>query len=101
MDEQLIRFRIRLGLRIKQLRLSINLEQSALASILERDKQFINRYELEGANPTADILVKLVRALGTTFDNLFDFSKISEKEVETIFAKLQKKSTDKKINKEH
>lgn len=93
MDEQLIRFRIRLGLRIKQLRLSKNLEQSALASILNRDKQFINRYELEGANPTADILVKLVRALGTTFDNFFDFSKISETEVETIFEKLKKKST--------
>jgi putative transcriptional regulator len=93
-DEQLIRFRIRLGLRIRQLRLLIELEQSALASILNRDKQFINRYELEGANPTADIIVKLVKALETTFDKLFDFSQIKEAEVEEIFKKLQLKSRE-------
>lgn len=67
-------FRIKLGKRIAELRKRKNLEQSELAAILDgKDKQFINRYEKQGANPTAYILVQIAKALDVTVDELLDF----------------------------
>lgn len=71
-------FRIKLGKRIKQIRQKEKLEQGVLASIIGKDKQFINRYEREGANPTAFILVQIAEALNVTPNDLLDFSKLED-----------------------
>lgn len=70
-------FKIKLGKRIKQLREMKKLEQGELAAIIGgKDKQFINRYERQGANPTAYILSQISKALNVTIDELLDFSKL-------------------------
>ena len=70
-------FRKQLGKRILQLRNAKGLEQTELAAILDgKDKQFINRYEKQGANPTAYILVRLAKALNVGVEELLDFSEI-------------------------
>ncbi len=77
MDQDVINFRIKLGKRIEQLRKRKGLEQTGLAAIINgKDKQFINRYEKQGANPTAYILVQIAKALEVTVDELLDFNKI-------------------------
>jgi putative transcriptional regulator len=76
MDQDVIDFRIKLGKRIEQLRKRKGLEQTGLAAIINgKDKQFINRYEKQGANPTAYILVQIAKALDVTVDELLDFKK--------------------------
>lgn len=69
-------FKTKLGKRIKQLRVYRGLEQGELAAIIGRDKQFINRYERQGANPTVLILVQLAMALKVSIDELLDFTKL-------------------------
>lgn len=72
-------FRKQLGKRILELRVKKGLEQTELAAILDgKDKQFINRYEKQGANPTAYILLNLSKALDVTVDELLDFSKLKD-----------------------
>lgn len=74
MEAKVKEFRKKLGLKIADLRKKKNLEQSELAAILDgKDKQFINRYEKQGANPTAYILVQIAKALDVTVDELLDF----------------------------
>jgi len=80
MNDEVKTFRENLGKRILQLRVAKELEQTELAAILDgKDKQFINRYEKQGANPTAYILVNLAKALDVSVDELLDFSKLTEK----------------------
>ncbi|WP_380893211.1 helix-turn-helix domain-containing protein [Sphingobacterium tabacisoli] len=67
-------FKIKLGERILKLRSSLDLSQEQLAHSIGKDKQFINRYEVHGANPTAFTLVKLAKALKVTTCELLDFS---------------------------
>lgn len=77
MNDDVKLFRRNLGKRILQLRVSKKLEQTELAAILDgKDKQFINRYEKQGANPTAYILVRLAKALDVSVDELLDFSEL-------------------------
>lgn len=76
MDQAQQKFRIKLGRRIEQLREERNVEQGALAAIIGKDKQFINRYERQGANPTAFILVQIAEALNVTTNDLLDFSEL-------------------------
>ena len=77
MKDDVKSFRKQLGERIFQLRLRRGLEQTELAAILEgKDKQFINRYEKQGANPTAYILTQLAKSLEVTVDELLDFSEL-------------------------
>lgn len=77
MKDEVKLFRKNLGKRILQIRLLKNLDQTELAAILDgKDKQFINRYEKQGANPTAYILVKLAKALNVSVEELLDFSKL-------------------------
>lgn len=77
MKQTVVDFRIKLGKRIAQLRIESGLEQAELAAILDgKDKQFINRYEKQGANPTAYILVSIAKALNVSVDNLLDFSQL-------------------------
>jgi putative transcriptional regulator len=77
MDQEIIDFRIKLGKRIEQLRKKKGLEQTELAAILNgKDKQFINRYEKQGANPTAYILVQIAKALDVKLDELINFGSL-------------------------
>ena len=78
MDQNQKAYRTKLGKRIEQLRIEKKIEQGELASILNKDKQFINRYERQGANPTAFILVQISDALGVTPNDLLDFSKVDK-----------------------
>ena len=77
MEDEVKIFRDNLGKRIAQLRKQKSLEQTELAAMLNgKDKQFINRYENQGANPTAFLLVQLAKALSVSTDELLDFSKL-------------------------
>lgn len=79
MDQEIIDFRIKLGKRIEQLRKKKGLEQTELAAILNgKDKQFINRYEKQGANPTAYILVQIAKALDVKLDDLINFGSLKK-----------------------
>ena len=71
-------FKMLLAQRIKQLRTKLKFTQSELAiKIGYKDKQVINNYEINGANPTAFNLVLLAEALEVTVDELVDFSKLA------------------------
>lgn len=73
-------FKMLLAQRIKQLRTNLKLTQAELAiKIGYKDKQVVNNYEINGANPTALNLVLLAGALEVTIDELLDFSKLTEK----------------------
>ncbi|WP_175635025.1 helix-turn-helix domain-containing protein [Pedobacter ghigonis] len=70
-------FKISLAKRIKQRRTQLGLTQAALAlQIGFKDKQIVNNYEIQGANPTAYNLVLIAKALDLTVDDLLDFSKL-------------------------
>ncbi len=69
-------FKIKLAKRIRQLRKEAKLSQAELASKIGfKDKQVVNNYEINGANPTAYNLVLIAKALNVTLDELLDFSK--------------------------
>lgn len=76
MDAQLKEFRKNLGRRIKQLREQQDITQLELAARINKDKQAINRYEIEGANPTAYILTSISKALNVDPTTLLDFSNL-------------------------
>ncbi len=77
MDQGVINFRIDLGKKIEQLRKLKGLNQTELAAMINgKDKQFINRYEKQGANPTAFILAQIAKALDVSVDELLDFKNI-------------------------
>lgn len=69
-------FRSKLGKRIEQLRREKGLSQIELAAMIDKDKQVINRYEKQGANPTAFIMKLIATSLEVTVDELLDFSKL-------------------------
>ncbi|WDF66935.1 helix-turn-helix transcriptional regulator [Sphingobacterium oryzagri] len=73
MEQDHIDFRKRLGERIAELRVSRGMEQGELAAFINKDKQFINRYERQGANPTAFILVQIANALEVSPNDLLNF----------------------------
>ena len=65
-------FKRKLGEKILLLRKKAGLSQEQLAYRIGKDKQFINRYEVHGANPTAFTIVKLAKALNLTVHELLD-----------------------------
>ena len=70
-------FKVSLAKRIKQRRVELGLTQAALAlKIGFKDKQIVNNYEIQGANPTAYNLVLIAKALDITVNDLLDFSKL-------------------------
>ena len=70
-------FKKKLGKRIEHLRIAAGFTQEKLGSLLDgKDRQFINRYENEGANPTAYILSQLAKVLNVTVNELLDFSEV-------------------------
>lgn len=78
MTIELKEFRIKLGKRIEQLRKISGVSQIELAALINKDKQVINRYEKQGANPTAFILVLIAKSLNVSVDELLDFSKLKK-----------------------
>lgn len=67
-------FRVKLGKRIKERRIELGLTQPQLAVRLgSKDKQTINRYEKEGANPTIFNLIQIADALELKVDELLNF----------------------------
>lgn len=90
MKDETLLFRIKFGLRIKEIRTKKKIDQASLAADLNKDKQFINRYENEGSNPRADIVQELANALKlNSIDELFDYSNISEADVKRIYEKIK------------
>ncbi|MES2418409.1 MAG: helix-turn-helix transcriptional regulator [Bacteroidota bacterium] len=70
-------FKSKLGKRMRQLRKANKITQKKIAfDIGYKDKQVVNNYEINGANPTAYNLVLIAKALGVTVDELLDFSKL-------------------------
>jgi len=70
-------FKVSLAKRIKQRRVELGMTQAALAlKIGFKDKQIVNNYEIQGANPTAYNLVLIAKALDITVNDLLDFSKL-------------------------
>lgn len=70
-------FKKNLGQRIKQLRVGLGLTQQQMASRMGyKDKQVVNRYEMDGANPTAYSLMQIAESLEVSLDELIDFSKL-------------------------
>lgn len=66
-------FKRKLGNKIAERRNELGLTQEQLANSIGKDKQFINRYEVNGANPTAYILKELALALEISVDELLNF----------------------------
>ncbi|WP_158993854.1 helix-turn-helix domain-containing protein [Mucilaginibacter sp. L196] len=92
MKDETLLFRIKFGLRIKELRIIKKIDQASLAAELNKDKQFINRYENEGANPRADIVQDLAKVLGLkSIDELYDFSNLKDEEVKDLYEKIKGK----------
>jgi transcriptional regulator with XRE-family HTH domain len=74
-DLTLKEFKALLSKKIRTRRKQLKLTQSDLAEKLgNKDKQTVNRYELDGANPTIFNFIKLAKALQLTLDQLLDFS---------------------------
>ena len=73
-------FKLLLAKRIKDRRKELNFTQSELPiKIGYKDKQVVNNYEINGANPTAYNLALIAEALNLTIDELLDFSKLADK----------------------
>lgn len=73
-------FKLLLAKRIKDRRKELNFTQTELAiKIGYKDKQVVNNYEINGANPTAYNLALIAEALNLTIDELLDFSKLADK----------------------
>lgn len=65
-------FKRKLGNKIAERRVELGITQEQLANSIGKDKQFINRYENDGANPTAFVLKQLAQVLEISIDELLD-----------------------------
>lgn len=63
----------KLGQHIASLRQQRGLSQNELGSLIEMEKQNVNRLEKGRTNPTAYTLKKIADALEITAKNIFDF----------------------------
>jgi transcriptional regulator with XRE-family HTH domain len=61
----------RLGLNIHKLRVEARLTQNELSELAEIDRSFVQRVEAGSNSPSAEVLVRLRRALKCTWDQLF------------------------------
>ncbi len=78
-------FKSLLAQRIRQLRKKDGLTQLQLASKIGfKDKQVVNNYEINGANPTAYNLVLLADALNVSVNELLDFSSLEMQQAEDL-----------------
>lgn len=90
MNRDQIEFRVKFGLRLRELREKRKLKQVELAAKISggKDKQVISRYETEGANPTAYQIQQISEALNYTINSLFDFSSLDPIEIELGIKRL-------------
>ena len=65
-------FKRKLGNKIAKRRIELGITQEQLANSIGKDKQFINRYENDGANPTAFVLKQLAQVLEISVDELLN-----------------------------
>lgn len=89
--------------RLKQSRTAKGFSQSQLAKLVEVHVTNISRYERGENKPTTEVLSKLANALDTTTDYLMSGSSdelaqdnISDKELLSLFKKVNALSADKK-----
>ena len=61
-----------LGAQLRRLRLDRQMTQETLAELAGLNYKYIGRIELGKADPGADVLVRLARALGISVGELFD-----------------------------
>ncbi len=61
-----------LGAQLRRLRLDRQLTQETLAELAGLNYKYIGRIELGKADPGADVLVRLARALGISVGDIFD-----------------------------
>lgn len=61
-----------LGAQLRRLRLERKLSQERLAELASLNYKYIGRIELAKADPGADVLVRLARALGVPVGELFE-----------------------------
>jgi transcriptional regulator with XRE-family HTH domain len=61
-----------LGAQLRRLRLDRKLTQETLAELASLNYKYIGRIELGKADPGADVLVRLARALGAPVGELFE-----------------------------
>ena len=61
----------RLGLNVHKLRVEAKLTQNELCDLVEIDRSFIQRIEAGTNSPSAEVLIRLRRALKCTWDQLF------------------------------
>ena len=61
----------RLGLNIHKLRVEARLTQNELSDLAEIDRSFVQRIEAGNNSPSAEVLVRLRRAVKCTWDQLF------------------------------
>lgn len=76
MSEELKKFKIKLGKRIKYLREREGLTQPGLGALLNKDYQSIGRIENGRVNPSAFVICQIADALNVSFNEIFDFSEM-------------------------
>jgi len=62
----------KLGRKVRELRLSLNMSQTALAAKAETHQEFISDLERGEANPTLETIDRIATALGVHVVELFD-----------------------------
>jgi transcriptional regulator with XRE-family HTH domain len=62
----------KLGRKVRELRLSLKMSQTALAAKAETHQEFISDLERGEANPTLETIVRIATALGVHVVELFD-----------------------------
>ena len=89
--------------RLKKSRIAKGFSQAKLSEIVDVHVTNISRYERGENNPTTEVLAKLANALDTTTDFLMNGSSdeiandsISDKELLSLFKKVNSLSADKK-----
>jgi len=73
MDDNLARFKVDLGKRIKQLREERKLTQPELGALIDKDYQVIGRLENGRVNPSSFLVYRIALALKVSMNELFDF----------------------------
>ena len=62
-----------LGVKLKELRIKMNMSQQQLADLSGIDRTTIGKYELKNVRPSYEILEKICKALNTTPEYLTKF----------------------------
>ena len=93
-------FNIKLGLRIRELRIAKGLTQSELADLLEMERSNLTRTEGWKQAPNYDNLIKLSSILNVEIKDIFEFEHTikTEKQLKTEIIKQLDKLSTKELN---